>query len=143
MNTKKLLLATVASFAVMFALGGLWHMMLMENWYNAHVGAIDNPALIKRDPPMLEYIALGCLVLAFLMSYMYGNYTTNDSKIMKGLRFGMVMGLIAFLPFETILYGATMLFSRSALLVDTIWNMVNGGIGGIVIAMVYGGAKSA
>ena len=135
MNLKKLLMASVASFAVTFAIGGLWHMKLMHDWYVAHAGAMGD---ISRPEPNMLFIAGGSFLLSLMMSYIYPKGVESDNKMMEGLKFGVMMGILAFMPLELILHGATMIFSKHALLMDGIFQAVNGGIGGIIIAMVYG-----
>lgn len=139
MNTKKLLLSAVVSFAVMFTLGGLWHMMLMEEWYSNHAGGgVEMVNIVKRAEPMIMYIALGTFLMALVMSYLYPKGVESDNKVMEGLKFGAIIGILVFIPLELILYGATHIFSRSAILMDAVWNMFNAGMGGIVIALIYG-----
>src|ERR1043166_9450610 len=103
MNTKKLLLATIVSFVVMFALGGLIHLVLLKDWYLAHAGMAGDQS---RAQPMMQFISLGVLVLAFSMSYMYPKGVESSNIVMEGLKFGVIIGILWVIPHDLILYGA-------------------------------------
>ena len=134
MNTKKLVIASIASFVVMFGIGGAWHLALMQDWYTIHVGLSGNTG---RPEPILWCIALGTFMVAFIMSLIYPKFAKSN-KVMSGIKFGLLMGFMAFVPLEVILYGATTIFSKMIVIMDAAFQMTNGAIGGIVIAYCYG-----
>lgn len=111
----------------------------MHDWYVAHAGVLGD---ISREAhggqANIMFIAAGCFLLSLMMSYIYPKGVESDNKIMEGLKFGIIMGIIAFLPLEMILHGVTFIFSKQALLMDAVWNTINAGISGIIIALVYG-----
>ena len=131
MNAKKMLLALIAGFAVMYLLSWLWHMKIMVDFYIAHSssGALD--------APKTQYILLGYFVLALILSYIYPLGYKGGSPVIEGLKFGAVMGLLWNLPFSLVSFG---LFESSGtlIIVDGIWHIVEEGIGGIAIGLVYG-----
>jgi uncharacterized membrane protein len=135
MNMTKFIIATIASFVVMFLLGGLVHMKLLHEFYLAHMTA---PCNIDRAEPMLLYIALGVLLLALIMSYMYPKGVESSNKVMEGFKFGAIIGILWCIPLDLIMYGSTEMFSRTLILVDAGTAIVIQGIGGIVIAYCYG-----
>ena len=139
MDTKKLLMATGASFLVMFLLGGLFHMVIIKDFFMSHAGLAGN---VARKEPMLPFIALGCLVLSTLMSYLYPKGVEGESTAVQGLRFGMLIGILWVTPLTLILYGATTVYSKYVVIVDCGWHILEQGIGGVVIAMVYGKSLS-
>ena len=55
----------------------------------------------------------------------------------KGLRFGMIMGLVWMFPFSLVLHGAYN-FPSAAIFIDTGWALIEQGVGGIVISLIYG-----
>jgi len=114
----------------MFILGGLWHMLIMHDFYEKYGG---ESAL--AEPNML-FIILGVLILATLMAYMYPQGYKGGSAVKEGLRFGVVIGLLWILPLSLIMVGV-MGASKKLVVVDTLWHLFEQGIGGIVIGYVY------
>ncbi len=131
MNGKKWFLSGLASFAVMFSLSGLWYMVLMSGFYQRQSGAL------MREQFNFLFIVLGYIVLAFLMSLIYPAGYKGGSPAKEGLRFGVVIGLVAWFTTNLILH-AVWKNTLAAALVDSVWHVVEQGIGGIVIALVYG-----
>ena len=127
MNVKKWFLAGLLGFVVMFILSGLWYMLIMDAFY--------------REQYNFIFIVLGYLVMAFLMSYIYPIGYKGGSPAKEGLRFGVLIGLLVWLSSNLILYGAHNM-TLSATLVDSGWHVVEEGIGGLVIALVYGTAST-
>ena len=54
---------------------------------------------------MLAYVALGFLVLALLMALVYPKGYKGGSPKLEGLRFGVIVGLIAESPTQLVSYG--------------------------------------
>jgi len=135
MNVKKWFLAGLVGFVVMFILSGLWYMLIMDAFYREQVGAL------MREQYNFIFIVLGYLVMAFLMSYIYPIGYKGGSPAKEGLRFGALIGLLVWLSSNLILYGAHNM-TLSATLVDSGWHVVEEGIGGLVIALVYGTAST-
>lgn len=131
MNAKKMLFALIAGFVTMFLLSGLWHMLIMADFYEA------NGASNAFTEPKMQYIVFGYLILALLMSYMYPQGYKGDSPVVEGLKFGVLMGLLWILPIGVVLFGV-MESSGTLLIVDAAWHIAEQGIGGIVIGLVYG-----
>jgi len=131
MNGKKWFLAGLAGFAVMFALSGLWYMVLMSKFYRAQDQGI------MREQFNFLFIVLGYIVLAFLMSLIYPVGYKGGSPAKEGLRFGVLIGLVVWLTANLTIHGVLKNTLASAL-VDSVWHIVEQGIGGIAIALVYG-----
>ena len=134
MNTKKMIFATVAAFIVMFLLGYLWHAVLMVDFYASNPGEIGNAG---RETPKIPFIILGYLFLALVMAYIYPKGAEGSNHVMDGLKFGAIVGFLWIVPHSTALYGATTLFSKTGIFGDGIYHIVEGAIGGIIIAMIY------
>ena len=130
MDIRKFSLAVVGGTVAMFLLGGLWHLLLMSNFYEKYAG---DRALVE---PNMFFIILGVLILASLMAYMYPQGYKGGSPLKEGLRFGVVIGLLWILPFNVIMVGV-MGTAKTLVLVDTLWHLVEQGVGGIVIGYVY------
>jgi hypothetical protein len=132
MNTQKMLLAVVAGFVVMFGLAGLFHLVIMKDFFIQKLGG----------SPLIQYPILSYLILAILMSYIYPQGYKGGSLLKEGLVFGILIGLVCRVPSEVLELG----YGRGDLafvVTEGIWHMVEEGIGGIVIAYVYGKGKTA
>ena len=98
MNRRKLVLGALAAFAVAFPLSGLWHVLLMSDFYDSASGGT------MRDPPLFLFVALGYMVVGFIMAYMYPKGYEGGSPVREGLKFGAIIGLLwweAFILAET------------------------------------------
>ena len=131
MNTKKILYAWLAGAAVMLFLGFLWHTVILGDFYDTHLAAA------ARDEPKMSFIILGYLVLALLMAYMFPLGYKGGSAVTEGLRFGILIGLLWILPLQLVFHGLLNIGLAGGL-VDASWHVVEEGVGGIIIAIVYG-----
>ena len=131
MNGRKFVLGALAAFVVGFLLSGLWHVLLMADFYESNaVGAM-------REPPLFWAIGLGYLVVGLIMAYMYPKGYEGGSPIAEGLKFGAVIGLLWWFPTHLVLYGA-LDGPFSIVLVDGAWHLVEEGLAGIALGLVYG-----
>ncbi|MCH8904976.1 MAG: hypothetical protein IIA45_13805 [Bacteroidetes bacterium] len=134
MNITKLLLATLASMVVMLGLGYLWHEVIMMDqyaeWSHAPEGWTTN----------IKYVAIGYLMLAGLMSYVYPYGYKGGSKIMEGFKFGAIMGMIWVLPHALIEVGSE--YAPRMAVVYEAWHILEQGIGGMIIGLIYGKSTS-
>jgi len=131
MNVKKLVMSAIAGFVVMFIISGLWYMVLMKGYYNNQFADVYRPEF------KMVWIVIGYLVWAFLMAYIYPIGYKGGPPVKEGLKFGILVGLISVLPIGLVLYGAHTV-PLTGTLVDAIYHVVEKGIGGIVIGVVYG-----
>ncbi|OGU60618.1 MAG: hypothetical protein A2455_07340 [Ignavibacteria bacterium RIFOXYC2_FULL_35_16] len=134
MNTKKMLLACLAAFVVTFLLSGLWHIVLLGDFYKA-----NDVALARAEPNML-FVILGQLILTFLMAVVYPMGYKGGSPVKEGFRFGAIIGLIWLLPWSVMMHGLWN-YPLAGVIVDSAWHVVEEGVGGIVIGLVYGTSK--
>ena len=131
--TKKFIVATISSFLVMFIVAAIWNMFIIRNFID-----LEN-SLVRAEPSIL-LIALGYFVLALIMSYLYPKLIQNNT-IINGFKFGALIGIIWILPFNLVLH-AVYEFPQLALLIDPIWAIIEQGVGGIAIALVYSKLKN-
>ena len=131
MSLKKLIIAFVAGFAVMFLLAGLWHNVLMVNFYKSY-----NPGT-QGDHKMVP-ILLGYIILALLMAYIYPKGYAGGSPWKEGLKFGIMIGLLWILPYTLVLLGNSSATFSWRMIINTIWHLVEQGGGGVAIALIYG-----
>jgi len=129
MDFKKFSMAVVGGFFAMFILGGLWNRVILKSFYmEQHTSSLAEPNIL--------FIILGFLILAVLMAYMYPLGYKGGSALKEGLRFGVVIGLLWYLPFNVIMIGVVGK-SGALVVVDGLWRLVEQGVGGIVIGYVY------
>ena len=131
MNGRRLVLGALAAFLVVFLLSGLWHVLLMRDFYDAAQGGT------MRDPPLFLSIGLGYLVVGFIMAYMYPKGYEGGSPIGEGLKFGAIIGLLWWFPTQLVLYGA-LDGPFAIVLVDGAWHLVEEGFAGAALGLVYG-----
>lgn len=135
---KKLLFATVAATAVMFALAGLYTGVLADEFI---VNNVD--AALLRSPPNLMLVASGYFLLALLMALLFPRLgRLSKSPAISGLCFGLAAGVCWLMPYSLVLFGVYK-FPYVALPLDFAWALVEQGIGGLVIGLIYGKAKNA
>ena len=132
MNGRKLIVGTIVAAAVAFLLSGLWHVALMSGFYDSSAAAP------MRDQPLMWSVALGYLVVGFIMAYMYPKGYEGGSPIAEGLKFGAIIGLLWWFPTQLVLYGAMSGASASVIFVDGGWHIIEEGIAGAALGLVYG-----
>ena len=133
MNAKKLLLAALAGSVSMWALAGLWHKLIVANFYERATEATHEGTGV---------IFLAYLVLGVLMAYMYPLGYKGGRPLAEGLRFGVVIGLLWVFPHELAMAGAHG-GSISYVFQNAAWHVAEQGAGGIVIGLVYGRIQAA
>lgn len=124
------LLGVVGAFVVMLGLSGLWHQVLMGEYYAAIL-----PSVARAEPNMVV-IALGYLITVAVMSSLYPVGYKGGSGVTEGLRFGAVVGLLWWLPANVVLSGVYETTLASGL-VDGVWHVVEGSAGGVVIGLAH------
>ncbi len=132
MNVKKFVLAWMAAVVVTFLLAGLWHLYLLADFYEAHTQGL------ARETPNMAFVILGNLILGFLMALVYPMGYKGGSPVKEGFRFGALIGLIWILPVSVIFHGVWN-YPLTGVIVDSAWHVVEEGMAGIAIALVYGG----
>ncbi len=137
--SKKMLLAFVASFVAMFLLAFAWHQPIMGWFYAANLGLVD----ATRSEPIVPMIAVGYAVLAFMMAYIYPKGVEGGTPMMEGFKFGAMIGLIWVIPYALVMYGVEMTHSIKFVVVDGLWHIVEQGIGGVIIAYMYGSSVTS
>ena len=136
MDMKKFILASLGGGIVTFLLGGLWHALILADFYESHMAAL------ARTEPNMMMVALGSLVIAVLMAYTYPLGYKGGSAVTEGFRFGALIGLIWVLPLSLIFSGIWN-YPLVAVFVDSAWHIVEQGMTGIVIALIYGNSAAS
>jgi hypothetical protein len=130
---KKFIISVVAATTVMFSLAGLFNGVLAREFL---VSNVDQTLL--RAPANLILVAAGYFVLSLLMALLYPRLLrAGGSPAINGLLFGMGAGVCWLMPYSLVLFGVYK-FPYIALPLDFAWALVEQGIGGLVIGLVYG-----
>lgn len=131
---KKLLLATVGSFAFLLVVNAaLYPVFFPDGPPDRYVGG--------RSSPLVLYIVLAFLITAFLMSYVYPLICRGGPGWKEGLRVGVIMALFVSLPENLNVYALTNV-SFLRLLFPAVWVTVIWGLAGVVIGIIYGRAPA-
>ena len=127
MNYKKLIIVTVVTGFSMWVISGLWHNLILANFYASETEASHEG---------IGILLIAYLILALIMSYIYPLGYKGGRPIVEGLRFGTLIGLLWVFPHELAMVGA---HGDSILYVfkNAVWHMVEQGIGGIIIGLIY------
>ena len=130
---KKTIIATVAATAVMFSLAGLFNGVLAREFL---INNVDQSLL--RMPTNLMLVASGYLLLALLMTLLYPRLVrVGGTPAIKGLLFGIGAGIFWVMPYSLVLFGVYK-FPYIAIPLDFAWAIVEQGMGGLVIGLIYG-----
>jgi H+/Cl- antiporter ClcA len=122
----KIILASFASGFVMWVVGGLYHNLVM-------------PAFNKNMHPHHEgllIILIAYILLGLLMSYFYLNAKDGSDSIIKGVKIGVVIGILWVFP-----HGLTMAAVHESTIsyqvTNTVYHVFEQGMGGIIIFLTY------
>lgn len=132
MNKMKFLQATLAATISMVLLAGLWHKIIMARFYASETHASHEGTGI---------IFLAYVVLSLLMAYLYPRGYKGGQPVLEGLTFGLIIGLLWVFPHELAMAGAhgtSILYTFK----NVAWHMIEQGIGGIILGLVYGRGKT-
>ena len=128
MNIKKLVLSTFVVGFTMWVISGLWHNLILANFYaSANEASHEGIGIL-----LIAYIILG-----LFMAYLYPLGYKGGKPAIEGLRFGALTGLLWVFPHELAMVGAHG-ESLSYVLKNAVWHAVEQGLGGIVVGLIYG-----
>ena len=130
MNVGKLLTTAAAAFVAMFVLSVLWHTIILEDYYTA------STAQLARATMSIPVIAFAYVVMALVMAYMFPLGYKGGSALAEGFRFGAIVGVLIWLP-TGLVYSSIWNYPMNTALIDAAWHVVEEGVGGIALAMVF------
>lgn len=119
-------ISSVLSGFIMWVVGGLYHNLIL-------------PAVDEQIHPHHEGLGItlvAYMLLGFLMSYFYQNSKDPENTILKGIKIGVIIGILWVFP-----HGLTMAAvhesSISYQITNTIYHIIEQGIGGITIFVTF------
>jgi predicted permease len=131
MKTKNFLLGWLASFVVCFVLGYAWHEGIMSDFYTENFDRLPNPGI------NVGITAFAYLILTFLMTLIYALWNRGGNPVKEGLLLGLIVGILWSLPSPLMDMAFGVGITPSGILFDSGWQMIEEGIGGIVLAWSY------
>ena len=126
MLNKKLLYSWVGGTAVMFAASYFWHGYILND-----LDQVSYPV-----PFFLGLAAIVYAVIGLAMAWVYHSLKIDDKQIIKGISFGAAVGFFLYL----IAFVLGVSFKAEGvqhIVIDFIWQMIETGAGGFVIAAVH------
>jgi len=126
-NLKKLLFSTTAAGFGMWITAGLWHNFVLPN-VNKN---------IHPHHEGLGIMLIAYFILALLMTYLFSIMNKSKSQIVDGIKLGILIGILWVFPHGLAMAGAhgtSIIYEIK----NTIWHMVEQGLGGIIISLIYG-----
>jgi len=135
MISKKFLLATLAAFLVLFLFGGLWHVFLFKEFYYS-----PGMAAIYRSVDGAKHgqIMLADLLRAAVLAYLYPFGLGKGSALSQGVRFGIPVGLLFVAIWVLMADAVIMVPAGNYVPMEGLFSLLQGILGGVAIALVYG-----
>jgi hypothetical protein len=134
MDTKRLVIGTLAGGITMYVLGYLIWGLAFAGFFAANAGSATG---VDRETGLVWAVALGNLSLAALVTLAIGS-RAGSPTIGGGLKIGALVGFLVWFGVDFIHYGITNVSNLTATLVDPLLEIVRNGIVGAVIAAVLG-----
>ena len=126
-KTFRLILAPSVSGVSMWIIAGLWHNLILptvtENVEAHHEG--------------IGIMLIAYLILASLMTWLFTLIPSDNSTLLlNGFKLGIIAGILWVFPHGLVMAGAhgtSILYEIK----NTLWHIVEQGIGGIIIALFF------
>lgn len=129
---KKIIIAFLLSFMVMFGLAGLFSSLIVNEYISNNI----LPQMLKPQPNMI-YIIAGYMLLSFLMVMLYPKLVNSEqSSVKSDFLFGAFISVLWLLPITLVLHGVYN-FPTLSLLIDSSWALLEQGLGGMTIGFSY------
>ena len=129
MDTKKLVLSTLAGTVACFLLGWLFYGIIFAGVFDQFTN--DIPGFELEEPRMIGWV-LSSLTWALLLAIIYTRWA-SISTFGTGLIAGAVIGLLTALTFDFNFYAMTNLATMPGYLLDAVvYAVMSGLVGGVV-----------
>jgi hypothetical protein len=130
MNVKRFIWASIAVFVAFEVIDVIVHMIILRSAYES-LSAIWRPDMMS----LYWIFTVGALIMAFLFVYIFIKGYENKG-IMEGIRYGIIIGLFANIPYGFYSYAMYPL-PFSLCLQWFIYGMIGFIICGVIAAAVY------
>ena len=138
MDTKKLVLGTLAGGVAYFILGFVIYALLMESFFASHTVE----GIMKSETEMKYYpLVAGNFAHAALLSFIFLKWA-NIKSFGGGLQAGAIIGFLMAAGFDLTVYDTAKIMSMIGTLADiVVYSIMTGLVGGIVGAVLGMGNK--
>jgi hypothetical protein len=134
MDIKRFLIGTVVGGITLYVLGYLIFDLAFGEFYAANRGSATG---VVRDSQLMWPIAMGSLSYAALLTLAVMSRGSSVT-IAGGLNVGAIVGFLLWFTVDFIFYGNFYISNLTLAVVDPLLEIVRGGVGGAVIAAVFG-----
>ena len=134
MDIKRLIIGTVVGAITLYILGYLIFDLAFAEFYAANAGSATG---LVKDPQVIWAIALGTLSYAALLAFAIG-IRAGSTTIVEGVKIGAIVGFLMWFGADFIFYGIFNISNLTLTFVDSLLELIRGGITGAVIATVLG-----
>lgn len=135
MNIARFILATVVAWFVIMLFGVLWGEVLFAKWYNKWMVYVEKPQV------SVSYFFIVHAMRALIFVYVYHMLYKGGKPIIKGLKFGFLMGILTgltatgyFVDFNIQAPGWVML--------EFVFNIIRSLLVGVTVALIIGERKA-
>lgn len=129
---KAILTGTLVGFIFLFFSGWIFYDSLATDFFSQHY--VNMPAMMAAE---MNYIALGVLVEAYLLSVIYSKWAKGEYNLRSGIKIWALLGLFAGLGINMVTLGTLELMDIQGSLVDAVWNVVYFGVAGCLNGWVF------
>ena len=134
MDAKRFVVGTLAGGVVLYAVGYLIFTLAFAAFYAANAGSATG---VDRGGELFWALALANLAYGALITFAIGNRVGSLSTG-GGIKIGAIVGFLLWCTADFVFYGTTNIANLTRTVVDPLLEIVHGGIGGGVIAVVLG-----
>ncbi len=134
MDIKRFIIGTVMGAITLYVLGYLIFDLALAEFYAANAGSATG---LVKDPQVIWAVALGTLSYAALLAFAIGT-RAGSTTIVEGLKIGAIVGFLMWFGADFIFYGIFNISNLTLTFVDSLLELIRGGITGAVIATVLG-----
>ena len=134
MDIKRLMIGTVVGAITIYILGYLIFDMAFGEFYSANAGSATG---LVRDNPLMWAPALGSISYAALITLAIET-RGGSVTIVDGAKTAAIVGFLLWFTVDFIFYGNFNMSNLTVTVVDPLLELVRAGIGGAVIAAVFG-----
>ncbi len=134
MDIKRFIIGTIVGGIALYILGYVMFNLAFADFFAANAGSATGA---WKDPQVIWAIALGTLSYAALITLALGT-RAGSTTIVEGLKVGAIVGFLMWFSADMIFYGIWNVENLTEAIVDSLLELVRGGIGGAVIVAVLG-----
>ena len=134
MDIKRLIIGSLVGAITLYILGQLIFCMAFAEFYAANRGSATG---VARDTNLIWAIVLGSLSYAVLLTLAIET-RSGSTSLLDGMKIGGVVGFLLWFTVNFTLYGLQNVSNLTVTIADPLLELVRGGIGGAIIAVVLG-----